>query len=268
MNWLESLLYGFVQGLTEFLPISSSAHLALLPKFLGFQDPGVFFDLSMHLGTALSIGVYFRREVGRLLKDFLSIIRKKGQGLNGQELFSFNFFLATVVTVVLALVIKDYAVTYGRFVDVIAWNFIIFGVVMALADRFCPSLPDGVMERSQILKAILIGLSQVVALFPGVSRSGATLTMARLTGLSRHEGTRFSFLLSLPLILGGMGLETWSHWGEELHFDLAKAMVGMGVSFLVSYLTIHYFLKWVSQMGLLPFALYRVAFGLFLFWAY
>jgi undecaprenyl-diphosphatase len=268
MNFWQSLIYGLIQGITEFLPISSSAHLALLPKFLNFDDPGAIFDLALHVGTALSILIYFRLEVSHIFQDCRRIILKKGIQLNGREIFSLHLVIATFVTVFIALLIKDFALMYGRSSVIIGWNFIIFGVLMALADWFCPSKPAPVMEEKNYWRAMLIGFSQVVALFPGVSRSGATLTMGRAIGLSRVEATRFSFLLSLPLILGGVLLEYRFIAQEKTVFSFSSVVIGISVSFVVSYLVIHYFLKFVSQMGLWPFALYRLLFGAFILWAY
>jgi undecaprenyl-diphosphatase len=268
MSLLESIIYGIVQGLTEFLPISSSAHLALLPRFLNFEDPGVIFDLSLHVGTALSIMLYFRKEVFNVLGDLYMLFKKRGRDASASELFSLNLVLATLMTVALALMIKDVAISYGRHLNLIAFNFIFFGILMAFADKFMGMLPEGAMEKLQVKRSLLIGAAQVISLFPGVSRSGATLTMARFCGLSRTEGTRFSFLLSLPLILGGMVLEYRTLLEENAPFDLSSVVMGSVVSFVVSLLAIHYFLKWVGKMGLWPFALYRVAFGIFLLTVY
>lgn len=268
MSWWQSLIYGLVQGITEFLPVSSSAHLALLPHFLQFQDPGTIFDLSLHVGTALSIMLYFRSEVAAVLRDTCTIIQKRGKGLCSREYFSLHLILATVVTVLLALLIKNFALTYGRNSVLIGWNFIIFGLLMAFLDWFCPSSDVAMMEKKNFRRAALIGLSQAIALFPGVSRSGATLTMGRAIGLSRIEATRFSFLLSLPLILGGMLLEHKALLQDQAAFHLSSVFIGVISSFICSLLVIHYFLKFVSQIGLWPFAIYRVLFGVFILWVY
>lgn len=263
MTLLESILYGITQGITEFLPISSSAHLALLPKFLNFKDPGAFFDLSLHLGTALAIMLYFRTEVKAVCVDSLSILKARSIKTTSQA-FSFNLIIATITTVIFALALKGPALEYGRSVIFIGVNFIVFGLLMLLADTLGATLPLGLMEKVQKKRAFFIGLGQVLALFPGVSRSGATLTMGRIMGLNRTESTRFSFLLSLPLIIGGIILEHRRFLSDDAPFELSSLITGCVVSFVIGLAVIHYFLKWIPKMGLWPFALYRVCFGIWL----
>lgn len=267
MNGIEILFYGVVQGMTEFLPVSSSGHLALIPFITSVKDPGTMFDLSLHVGTAFSIMFYFKKEVTSVIFNFLKILKKR-KIKTPEEAFAFNMFISTVVTVLAALLIKDLALTYGRSVQLIAFNLAFFGIVMALVDRFCTTLPEGVMNQIQRGRSFLIGLIQVIALFPGVSRSGITLTMSRIVGLSRLEASRFSFLLSLPLILGGMIYQTKSIDASSLSFTLEEVIWGIGLSFLVGLLTIHFFLKFIARVGLLPFALYRVTLAGLIFWVY
>lgn len=257
MSWFEIFFYGVIQGMTEFLPVSSSGHLALIPSITAINDPGTLFDLSLHVGTAFSILFYFKKDVISIIFSFLKVL-KNFKIQSTQESFAFNMFISTIVTVVAALLIKDFAISYGRVVSLIAFNLAFFGIVMALADHFSPVLEEGVMNRPRAGKAFLIGFFQVLALFPGVSRSGITLTVARLSGLSRVEASRFSFLLSLPLILGGMVYQTSSMEMVSLTFTLEEVLWGIGLSFVIGLLTIHYFLRFISRVGLLPFAIYRV----------
>lgn len=260
MGTLETLLYGLLQGATEFLPVSSSGHLALLPKLLEFQDPGVLFDLAMHLGTAAAIILYFRQEVKRLLVSTYHLACKR-KIQTSSDAFCANMILATFVTGVLALLLKEFAFSYGRNANLIAFNLVAFGLLMAYADKFSKAFDNNVMDRFSPFRSILIGLFQVIAIFPGVSRSGSTLTISRFLKLSRHEASRFSFLLSLPLIMAGSLLE-FSHLDySQLNFDWSDLIFGVLVSFLVGVVTIHYFLKWISQVGLWPFALYRLIAG-------
>tara|TARA_Y100001936_G_C16084957_1_gene680948 strand:+ start:3146 stop:3964 length:819 start_codon:yes stop_codon:yes gene_type:complete len=259
-----ALFYGLVQGITEFLPISSSGHLALIPFFFELKDPGVFFDLMMHLGTALAILVYFKRDVVRLfvgLGDFVS--RKNPYSVD--KLFAVNFTIATIASVVLILAIKDFALDYGRNSLFIAFNLIFFGILMYLADR---RVPQGLsMETSSQSKiSLLVGASQSLAIFPGVSRSGVTITAGRMAGLSRLEASRFSFLLSLPIIFASI-----LYKGKDIltREESAMAMVnvwhiaiGVTVSFIIGILTIHYFLKFLAKVGLGIYTVYRVLLGI------
>ena len=257
-----ALFYGLVQGITEFLPISSSGHLALIPFFFELKDPGEFFDLMMHLGTALAILVYFKRDVIRLFKGLGDFIRKDPYSVD--KLFAVNFTIATITSVVLILAIKDFALDYGRNSLFIAFNLIFFGILMYLADR---KIPKGLsMETSSQSKiSLLVGASQSLAIFPGVSRSGITITAGRVAGLSRLEASRFSFLLSLPIIFASI-----LYKGKDILTSEQSAMamvnvwhiaIGVTVSFIIGILTIHYFLKFLAKVGLGIYTIYRIILG-------
>lgn len=264
MGALEAFLYGLIQGATEFLPVSSSGHLALLPKFLEFKDPGVLFDLGMHLGTAAAIALYFYKDVQSLLVSTVHIgLKRKIHAPS--DAFCANMMMATFVTGVLGLLLKEFAFTYGRSPLLIAFNLVGFGALMAYADRYSKALDYQVMDSFRPVHSCLIGFFQVLAIFPGVSRSGATLTIARFLRLSRHEAGRFSFLLSLPLIIAGSVLEFSQLEFSNLEFDWGYLVFGVFISFVVGLLTIHYFLKWISKMGLWPFAVYRLLLGLLVY---
>jgi len=259
MDFYFSTLYGIVQGLTEFLPVSSSAHLALLPYFFTVEDPGVTFDLAMHVGTALAVFCYFRRDVYVLTIELLALLGKK-PSVYGRRNYCVNFIITTVVSVLFAFVLKDYAPQFGRNPQVIAFNLCFFGILMLLADYFMSESEHLVMsEKYQWSKSLLIGIFQAIALFPGVSRSGATLTIARFLKLGRDEAAAYSFLLSLPLIFGGFILKLAEFTESSGHGGWSVALWGMFVSFLVGLLAIHFFLKFIKKMGLWIFSLYRIA---------
>lgn len=258
-----ALLYGLVQGITEFLPISSSGHLALIPFFFELKDPGVVFDLMMHLGTALAILVYFKRDIIRLFKGVIDFVtRRNPYGV--EKLFATNFTIATIASVILILCIKDFALDYGRNSTFIAFNLIFFGVLMFIADR---KLPQGTsMEtQGQTKISLLVGASQALAIFPGVSRSGITITTGRFTGLSRLEASRFSFLLSLPIIFASVLYKSkeilQSQELTAMPVDVWHIAIGVTVSFIVGILTIHYFLKFLAKVGLGIYTIYRILLG-------
>jgi undecaprenyl-diphosphatase len=253
MNELAAITYGLIQGLTEFLPVSSSGHLALLPHFLKIEDPGVFFDLAMHVGTALSILLYFQKEVRHLLKQVVAVlINPKGYS---EEAYAVNMILATITTIIWVFLLKGFAESYGRDPKIIAVNLIVFGLLMIISDKFFPDNETGYMEKPQLGRASLIGFFQALAIFPGVSRSGSTLTISRFLGLGREESTRFSFLLSLPLIFGGFLYKLPQASGES--FQMIPCLIGVGVSFFTGLVTIHFFLKFIKRIGLLSFGIYR-----------
>ncbi|MCO4755655.1 MAG: undecaprenyl-diphosphate phosphatase [Bacteriovoracaceae bacterium] len=258
-----ALFYGLVQGITEFLPISSSGHLALIPFFFELKDPGVVFDLMMHLGTALAILVYFKRDVSRLFKGVSDFITRKNQH-SVERLFAINFSIATIASVFLILVIKDFALDYGRNSTFIAFNLMFFGILMYIADR---KIPQGLsMETSSQSKiSLLVGASQALAIFPGVSRSGVTITAGRISGLSRLEASRFSFLLSLPIIFASVLYKSkeiiQSNELATTAVNVGHIAIGVTVSFIVGILTIHYFLKFLAKVGLGIYTIYRVILG-------
>ncbi len=260
MSNLWAVIYGFIQGISEFLPVSSSGHLALLPKFFNISDPGVIFDLVMHLGTAFAVIIYYHKDIKKLLVEFVTIVKERSLRTG---FFFQNFTLATFCSFLFILLIKNFALEFGRTGTLIGANLIFFGILMFLSDLKKEDKTISLVEDRNYLKAIIIGMSQSFAIFPGVSRSGITLTSARFMRLSRLEASRFSFLLSLPIILGSIAYKLPDILsGQAVNVDLSVILIGIVSSFLFGILTIHFFLKVISKMGLWIFALYRVIIGL------
>lgn len=254
MTYFHAMIYGLIQGVSEFLPVSSSGHLALLPKVMEFKDPGVAFDLAMHVGTALAVIVYFWRDLLTLLDSLIS--KMKGED-SEHAYFAINLLIATLATLVLVLLLKDFARTYARNPQWIAINLMAFGLFMYLSDLLARQLPPGEMGRKKsAFKALAIGLAQAVAIFPGVSRSGVTIGLARALKVSRLEAARFSFLLSLPIIIGGFIFEV-DELSTSTSVSVGHCLVGMFFSFVVGISTIHFFMKMISRIGLIYFVVYR-----------
>jgi len=261
MTYLWALFYGFIQGLSEFLPVSSSGHLALIPYFFELKDPGVIFDLMMHLGTAIAVIIYFKKEVKRLVYETFKIVFDRDLK---STIFAQNFIWATIYSFILIILIKDLAFTYGRTTKFIGFNFIFFGILMYLADRKESKGLD-LTQVKDFKRAILIGLSQSIAVFPGVSRSGITLTSSRFLGMGRVEASRFSFLLSLPVILGSIVFKIPDILnGSATSVDFDIMILGIVFSFFFGIITIHFFLKMIARIGLVYFSVYRVIIGLIL----
>lgn len=256
IDW--AFFYGFIQGISEFLPISSSGHLALIPYFFKLKDPGVFFDLVMHLGTMIAVVLYFHQEVRRLLQEAYLFIFKR----NKQETAFFqNFFISTFFSSVLILVLKESAFEFGRAPMLIGINFIVFGILMYLSDRAVSTDLD-LTKKRKFLYAGLIGMAQALAVFPGVSRSGVTLTVARSLKLSRLEASRYSFLLSLPIIVGSILFKLPEViQGESLKVEGIIIFIGIISSFFFGMITIHFFLKLIAKIGLVYFSIYRIIIG-------
>lgn len=267
MTLLEALVYGVIQGVSEFLPISSSGHLALLPHVMKIQDPGVVFDLMMHFGTALAVITYFRIDIIRYAKTFNPALVSISKG-TPEQWFVRNFTVATffsVLGIVLLLPVSKMA----RSPNFIIFNLCFFGLVLWISDMINRKkqvhLDEPFHKGMEWKLAIIIGLSQAIAIFPGVSRSGITLSAALLLGIKRKEAGSFSFLMSLPIILAGIFKEI----PELMHSSvdhISVLLVGIVASFVVGLLTIHFFMKLLSKIQLGWFTLYRWGIALLLFW--
>jgi undecaprenyl-diphosphatase len=263
MNEWWALFYGFIQGITEFLPISSSGHLALIPKFFPLEDPGVVFDLVMHFGTAFAVMAYFRKDIKTLLKEGIRLIVTRD--FKNEGIFFQNFLLSTIISFICIILFKDLAFAYGRTTFMIGFNLMFFGVLLYISDKTKGKDIDLVHEKD-FKRAIIIGLSQSFAIFPGVSRSGITLTAARFSHLSRVEASRFSFLLSLPIILASVVYKLPAIIkGEAVQVELSIILIGIVVSFLVGIMSIHLFLKLIAKTGLWIFMVYRLILGIIIF---
>lgn len=260
MSELFAIVYGVLQGITEFLPVSSSAHLALLPHFFKFQDPGVFFDLSMHVGTAFAIICYFYKDIFLLLKELTFLFVPKHQGF-GQRYWLINMIISVAATGVFYFLLKDLAQSYGRSPLLISINLVLFGALLFWADRLDEESSETMQLKKSWKKALIIGLAQTAAIFPGVSRSGITITAARFLKLSRVESSKYSFLLALPPIFAGILLKYKESLGNFEAFEWRHILIGSTVSFIVAILTIHLFLKWIQKIGFQVFFFYRIILG-------
>lgn len=254
MSYFEAFLYGAVQGLTEYLPVSSSAHLILLPKFLGTADPGLSFDVILHLGTLIATLVYFRKEwtsFGRgILKNSWS-----GNGNSGV-----NLVLVTLPAVIFGLLFRHMIESNLRANWIQAVALTVGGVLLWATDRYSKT-PTSEMRLGDVTpkRAFGVGLFQTLALIPGMSRSGSTMMGGRFLGLNRATAAKFSFLASTPITAAALVLELmkWIKTGGE-HVGLGPLLVGVITSFVFGWLAIDRLLKWVSRAGFGVFAVYRV----------
>jgi undecaprenyl-diphosphatase len=263
----EAIVYGFIQGLSEFLPVSSSGHLALLPYVMDIKDPGVVFDLMMHLGTALAVILYFRREILRYAKTFRPSLVNLKDG-NSDQWFVRNFIFATFVSVFFIVIFMPLS-KFARDPWFIMVNLSAFGALLWGADVYnrkqSQHLESPMESGLQLKLAGLIGLAQAFAIFPGVSRSGITLTMALFLCMRRKDAGNFSFLLSLPIILAGILKEVPDLMKESSPIDLSVALAGVVTSFFVGWVTIHFFMKLIARIQLGYFAAYRWIIAIIMF---
>ena len=260
MELIQIIVLALVQGLTEFLPISSSAHLILVPILTGWPDQGLAFDVAVHAGTLLAVLGYFRREVGRMLLAGLSSLT--GQAMTPDAKLGWQVVLATLPVVVAGFVFKDWIEANLRGPTVIALATIVFGLLLGWADISGRRRYDE--YQLGWVDAVMIGLSQVLALIPGTSRSGITITAGLALGLTRHGAARFSFLLAIPTILGSAVLLLKDLLQSAVPVDWTALSLGVVLSFISAFLCIHYFLRLLKHIGMLPFVLYRVILGVVL----
>lgn len=257
MSYFEAFFLALIQGLTEFLPVSSSAHLILPSQILGWADQGLAFDVAVHVGTLVAVMIYFRKEVVSLLSAWVASIF---QGDRSKEAkLAWMIVIATIPACVFGLLMKDFIEMYLRSAWVIATTTIIFGLLLWWVDSNAKQLDDEYQAGWK--KAVVIGLAQAMAMIPGTSRSGATITAALYLGFTREAAARFSFLMSIPIIMlagGYLGLKLVT--GDE-PVDIGALSIGIVTSFVSAYACIHVFLKLVTRMGMLPFVIYRLILG-------
>lgn len=251
---LRASLLALVQGVTEFLPISSSAHLILPSRLLGWPDQGVIFDVAVHLGSLLAVVWYFRRDLAVLLRGSVRALGERR--FNDDARMVWYLALATFPVAAAGLLFKDLVSGELRSLPVIACTTIGFGVLLALADR------RGKRERRIDLGvALWVGCAQVLALVPGTSRSGITMTAGLFCGLDREQASRFSFLLAIPVIVAASALAGVDALEQGAAFDWRFAITGIAVSAVTAYATISLFMEWVQRIGFMPFVIYRCLLG-------
>jgi undecaprenyl-diphosphatase len=261
IDLFQALVLAFIQGLTEFLPISSSAHLVVPSLILAWPDQGLAFDVAVHVGTLAAVMLYFRQDLRAMTQGLVRALA--GGGWNEEARLVCYLAVATVPVTLVGLFAGTYIEENLRSLPVIASTTVVFGRRRGVADR--PVSPQTAPRQINFPRALLIGLGQALAPVPGVSRSGITITMALLCGLDRQLAARFSFLLSIPAI-GGAGLFKGLELGRsDVDVQWQLMIVGSLVSALVAYSTIALFLRFLDAVGMAPFVYYRLALGGFLY---
>jgi len=256
MTLIQIIVLAIVQGLTEFLPISSSAHLILVPVLSDWPDQGLAFDVAVHVGTLSAVVWYFRHDLITMTKDWTaSCVQRK---TIGDSRLAWAVIIGTIPVGAAGLFLHDLVDTVLRSPLVIAWATIGFGLLLWWADV------QGKRQRDEHHLSwkdiIVIGLAQVLALIPGTSRSGITMTAGLMLGLTRSAAARFSFLLSIPAILMAGGYKGLKLLGDG-NVEWTAIIIGTVLSAVTAYLCIHVFLKVLERMGMLPFVIYRLALG-------
>ncbi|CAM4017412.1 undecaprenyl-diphosphate phosphatase [Pseudoalteromonas byunsanensis] len=258
MSIIEIIVLALVQGLTEFLPISSSAHLILPSQILGWADQGTAFDVAVHVGTLLAVVIYFRKEVADILVAWFGSFGAQGKSDDSQ--LGWWILIATVPSLIIGYLVKDFVEVYSRNAWIIATTTVVFGLLLWYADKSAKQIKT--IYQLNWLSALLIGLSQVVAMiFPGTSRSGITMTVGLLLGLNKQSAARFSFLMSIPVIAAAGSYYVYKLSSSEEVINWNAIVLGSILSFITAYACIHFFLKVIERMGMMPFVIYRLLLG-------
>lgn len=254
MTWLQAIVLAIVQGLTEFLPISSSGHLVLVPSVAGWADQGLAFDVAVHFGSLMAVCLFFRNDLVALLRGSGQLLRL--DTATPESRIALGIAIGTVPAAIAGLTLAGWIEENLRSPAVIVVTLSAYAIVMVLADRY------GRRERNvaglTLRDALVIGCAQALALVPGTSRSGVTISAGRLLGFDRRDAARFSFLLSVPVILLATAYEMTSLVLSGDHVAWSQLAAAAIVSAIVAYASIDFFMRFVNRIGLLPFAIYRL----------
>jgi undecaprenyl-diphosphatase len=259
LSWLEAVLLGLIQGLTEFLPISSSAHLRISAAFAGWGDPGAAFTAVTQLGTETAVILYFRKKIGRILVAwFRSLGRPSTWSDDPDARMGWLVVIGTLPIAILGLLFEDEIESAFRDLRLIAMTLIVFGILLGVVDYYGRRERD--LDHLTVPHGIGFGLAQSLALIPGVSRSGGTITAGRLLGYKREDATEYAFLLAVPAVFAS-GLYQLTDIGGDTAPAWGPTVVATIVAFLVGYAVIAWLMRYIKTHSYLPFVLYRIALG-------
>ena len=265
MHLLEALILGIVQGLTEFLPISSSAHLRILGTFLpSGEDPGAAFTAITQIGTEAAVVVFFWRDIVRIVSQWFRSLAGRVPRSDPDARMGWMIIIGSIPIVVLGLLFQDQIETVFRSLWVVAIMLIAFGILLGIADHV------GAKRRKlgdlTYPHGIAFGFAQALALIPGVSRSGGTITMGLFLGYERAAAARYAFLLAIPAVFGSGFYQVFKSWGEPSFFSFGDTLAATGIAFVVALGVIAFFMNFISKRSFLPFVIYRIVLGGLLFW--
>ena len=262
MDYFQAFILAVVQGVTEFLPVSSSAHLILTPRLFGWDDQGLAFDVAVHVGTLFAVIIFLRNEIQQIIPAWFAGFKK--QSWNEQGRLAWWVLLATIPVCLVGVLGSNWIEANLREPYVIAISTLIFGLLLGLADRGGDQNDKRLLSMSLVHAVLIIGMAQVLALIPGVSRSGVTMTAALFLGYQRSAAAKFSFLLAVPTIALPGFLK-----GKELIETIdtvawGSLMLGVVVSAIFALLCMHWFIRFVERIGMQPFVYYRILLAIFI----
>ena len=258
LSWLQAIVLGISQGLTEFLPISSTAHTLIVSKLLGWPDPGAAFTAVTQVGTELAVVIYFRQDIARILKAWFASLTKKSERANPDAKMGWYVIIGTIPIGIAGLAFKSSIETTARNLWLVAATLIVMGILLGLADRFARHTKSEADINTK--NAVLFGLGQALALIPGVSRSGATITAGLAMGFKRDVAARYSFLLAIPAVFASAAL-TAGDISSDSFVNWPATIVATIVAFVVGYFVIASLMKYLQTRTFLPFVIYRIALG-------
>jgi undecaprenyl-diphosphatase len=261
LDFLKAAVLGVLQGLTEFLPISSSAHLRIFPELFGWGDPGAAFTAVIQIGTEAAVLIYFRKDIWRIGSAWLRSLHDPAWRGKVDARLGWYIIIGSLPIVILGVTLKDVIENDFRNLWIIGTTLIVLGVVLGVADRVGPN--ERALKGMSLQHALLLGAAQAAALVPGVSRSGATISMGRFLGYERAAATRFAFLLAIPAVVGAGLFELPEIPHGENAYGPWPTLLATVVSFVVGYAAIAWLLRYVSTHSYVPFVLYRIGLGAF-----
>ena len=256
----QYVVLALIQGLTEFLPISSSAHLLLPSQLLGWPDQGLAFDIAVHIGSLLAVVVYFRRDILSMGVAWVGSLG--GRRRTADSDLAWMVIVATIPAGLAGIAFSDLVEIHLRSAQVIAATTLIFGLLLGLADYLRGSSDK--VGKVTMITAVAIGLAQALAIIPGTSRSGITMTAALFCGLSRHAAARFSFLISIPIIAAAGLLKVLELISENIAVDWPLLVSAAGLSAATAFVCIGLFIRLIDKVGFMPFVIYRLLLGLYI----
>jgi undecaprenyl-diphosphatase len=263
LSWLEAIVLGLIQGLTEFLPISSSAHLRIGAAFASWDDPGAAFTAVTQIGTEAAVIIYFRKKIGRIFAGwFRSLRRPSVWRADPDARMAWLVIIGTLPIAILGLLFQDQIDHAFRDLRLIATTLIVFGILLGIADYV--GRKDRDLDHLTVPHGIAYGFAQAMALIPGVSRSGGTVTAGRLLGYKREEATEYAFLLAVPAVFAS-GLYKLTDIGGDTAPSWGPTIVATVVAFLVGYAVIAWLMRFITTHSYLPFVIYRLALGVLIF---
>ena len=261
ISWFEAIILGLVQGITEFLPISSSAHIFVVSQLLGWQDPGAAFTAVSQIGTELAVIVFFRRDIARIISAWAQSLFKPALRSGIDARMGWYIIVGTIPIAVIGLIFSHQIETAARNLWLVSGTLIGFGIILGVADAL--GRHRLALANLNAKDGILVGLGPALALIPGVSRSGATISTGLMLGYTREAAARYAFLLAIPAVVAS-GLYEATKIGSDPTVEWGPTILATVIAFVTGFAVIAWLLRWVSTRSYLPFVIYRIALGLLL----